>query len=225
MTGRQPIIGVAVALVLTLAFWFFLYRPASQEEEAIRAEIATLEQQQDELNNRIRQLEDIRDRAVEIRAAMARLEQYIPLGPAQPAAIRQFQEAADSAGTEIASVTFAQPEVPAPAEGATPADTGTPGHTLANIPVTMVVEGGYFQLVDFFRRLEVEVPRAVLVDSVNVAESETGFPRLRATWGGQVFAIVEAADLVDTTGAPPVAPGATESPSPAPTPTEGGGES
>ena len=60
--------------------------------------------------------------------------------------------------------------VPDPAQGAVPADTGDPGTTLTNIPVTMVVHGGYFRTVDFFRRVEVDVPRAVLVQTVNIAE-------------------------------------------------------
>ena len=220
MKLSAPIVAVLVALLLTLAFWFFLYKPTSEEQAAVETQTATLEQQAAALQTQILALRDIESRQVEIRAALARLEEYIPQGPAQPAPIRQFQRAADAAGAEIVTITFAAPEVPEAADGATPADTGIPGTTLANIPVTMSLEGGYFQLVDFFRRAEVDIPRAVLIETLNVAEAEDeGFPRLRADWTGEIFALVTSGDLVDTeAGVPAPDPSAT----PTPTPTEGG---
>src|SRR5688500_11126065 len=147
-----PIVGVLVALVLTIAFWFLLYKPANERETAVREEITSLEDQQRTLQGEIAQLRDVQAREVEIRAAQARLDEFLPAGASQPSAIRQFQRAADQANADIASVTFGEPALPTPADGATPPETGTPNTTLANIPVTMVVEGGYFQVVDFFRR-------------------------------------------------------------------------
>lgn len=220
MRFSAPLVAGLVALVLTVAFWFLLYKPASEQQAAVEAEIATLEQQQSQLRTQIAALRDVESREVEIRAALARLEEFIPPGPAQPTAIRQFQRAADAAGTEITSITFEEPQVPDPASGAVPADTGEPGTTLANIPVTMTVEGGYFQLVDFFRRVEVDVPRATLIESLDVTEADETFPALSATWTGQLFAIVPARDLVDLQAGVP-APGAT----PAPTPSPAGGAS
>ena len=218
MRFSAPIVAVLVALVLTLAFWFLLYKPASEQQAAVEAETAALEAEQQTLRTQIAQLRDVEARQVEIRAEMARLEEFIPLGPAQPTAIRQFQRAADAAGTEITTLTFGEPEVPDAATGATPGDTAIPGTTLANIPITMTVEGGYFQIVDFFRRVEVDVPRAALVQTVDVGEApEAEFPTLAATWTGQLFAVVQLGDLVDTAAGVP-APG----PTPTPTPTEGG---
>lgn len=215
MRFSAPVIAVLVALVLTVAFWFLLYKPADERQATVEAETEVLEQQQSSLNAQIAQLRDIESRQVEIRAAVARLEEFIPSGPAQPTAIRQFQGAADAAGTEITTISFAEPEVQTGVDGAPP-DTGQPGTTLAAISVTMTVEGGYFQLVDFFRRLEVEVPRAVLVGSVNLtAAAEEGFPTLSADWAGQLFAIVEQGELTDVEAGVP-APGSTEAPTEAP---------
>ena len=225
MRFSPVIVGVLVALVLTVAFWFLLYKPASEREAAVQAETMTLQDQQAALRNEISQLQDVKAREPEIRAAQARLDEYIPVGASQPSAIRQFQRAADQANAEIASVTFGEPAVPTPADGATPPETGTPDTTLANIPVTMVVEGGYFQVVDFFRRLEVEVPRAVLVNSVDISEdSDVGFPRLATTWTGQIFAVMDPDDIPTTDGAGGgVAPSPTPSPGASPTPAAGGG--
>lgn len=217
---RPPVIGLVVALVLALAFYFLLYKPANEEQEAFEAETATLEQQQQALDNQIAQLRDIEARQVEINAAKARLEEYIPEGPGLPSAIRQFQRAADAAGTDIGSVTFGEPSIPDPATGAVPGDTGDPATTLANIPITMVVNGGYFRVVDFFRRLEVETPRAFLVQTVAVAEHpDARFPTLEVTWTGQMFAVLSASEVQAGGGTVAPVPGAT----PAPTPSPAGG--
>lgn len=206
----KALIGVLVALVLGVAFYFLLYQPKADEQELLEQETAQLEQQQQQLRNQIEQLERIQANEVEIRAALARLEEFIPSGPAQPTVIRQFQLTADAAGVEIESVSF---EPPAPVAGA-PA-TGEPDTALAQIPLAMVLRGGYFQMVDFFRRLEVDVPRAALVTSIAVAEdAEDEFPTLATTWGGNLFAVVPVA----ATAVTPV-PGATEGATPAPTET------
>jgi Tfp pilus assembly protein PilO len=208
---RPPVIGLLVALVLALAFYFLLYKPASEEQARIEAETATLEQREQQLTTQIAQLRDIEARQVEINAAKARLEEYIPEGPALPSAIRQFQRAAD-----------ADPAIPDPTTGVAPTDTGDPATTLANIPITMVVNGGYFRVVDFFRRLEVEMPRAVLVQTVGaVEEPEALFPTLAVTWTGQMFAVMPAAEVAGVGGAPPVGPAPAATPTPTPAP-EGG---
>lgn len=222
MRASPPIIGLIVALVLAVAFYFLLYKPAADDQAAVEAETATLEQQQATLRNEIAALQAIEQDQVEINAARARLLEYIPNGPSQPSAIRQFQRAADEAGVDIASVTFGEPAVPDATTGVSPADTGDPETTLTNIPITMVLNGGYFRTVDFFRRVEVEVPRAVLVQSVSIAEEDTAkFPTLQVTWTGHMFAVIPSED-VGSTGTAPV-PGAT--PTPTPTPTAAGGES
>ena len=219
---RGPVLyGILAALVLSVAFYFLLYKPLSEDQEAIEAETATLEQQAAQLEQQIAQLREIKSREVEINAAMARLEDYIPNGPSQPSAIRHFQRTADQSGTAIARVTFGDPTVPDAASGAAPADTGDPGTTLANIPVTMELEGGYFQTVDFFRRLEVDVPRAVLVQTVSMVESQGEFPTLTTSWTGQLFTVIPTSDLVDTQGGTgtPGAPNSGASPAPTPSPT------
>jgi Tfp pilus assembly protein PilO len=179
---------VGVGLLLTVAFWFLLYSPKQQEQADLESEIADLETSQARLRNEIRQLEEIEANELQIRAALARLEDYIPTGTAQPAAIRQLQTSADAAGVAIISVTFGSPSAVPDAP-----DTGEAGTTLAAIPLTAVVEGGYFQKVDFLRRLEVDVPRAILVENISMGQGGPGFPTLSTTLSGQLFAIVPVA--------------------------------
>lgn len=226
---RVPIAGLLAALLLTVAFWFLLYKPKAEEQSVLEQETADLQGQQATLRGEIAQLREIKRRQVEIRAQLARLRDYIPDGVAQPRVIRQLQVSADRAGVDITSVAFGEPAVPA-SEGevaATPLDTGDEGTVLANVPVTMVLDGGYFQLIDFFRRMEVDVPRALLVQEVSLAEAEDGFPTLTATWGGDLFTVLpmsvggaEDADVAPDTGTAQPAPSEGASETPAPSATE-----
>ncbi len=214
MRTKSPLIALLVAVVLTAGYWFLLYSPKADEQAALEAETAQLEQEASSLRSQIAQLEEVKANRLEVRAALTRLEEYIPQGEVgQPAALRQFQLAADAAGTEITSLTFGEPEpiVDAP-------DTGNPKTALAGVAVSMVVEGGYFQLVDLMRRIEVDMPRALLVDGITVAEeAELGFPALSTTWTGSMFAVVPvsaAAPAPDAETAPSDSqqPAETESP-------------
>lgn len=214
MKHRAPLIGALVAVVLTAGYWFLLYKPAVEEQNAFEAETAELETEQSQLRNQIAQLEQVKADEVAIRAAMARLEEYVPVGVAQPQVVRHFQETADAAGVEITSVTFGEPTT---IEGAP--DTGNPETALASISVSMVIEGGYFQAVDFFRRVEQDVPRAVLTQSVNIGEGQKKFPSLETTWGGQLFAVVPVSSIV-----PPADPNASPEGEGAPEGEQGGGE-
>lgn len=212
--NRAPLFGLLAAVLLGFAFFFFLYSPASDRQAELQAETATLESQEQALRSQIAALEQIRSREPEIRAQLARLQQLIPDGPAQPTAIRELQISADLAGVEITAVTFGTPIV---VDGAPP--TGTPGTTLASVPVSVVVEGGYFQAVDFFRRLEVDVPRAILLQSLSAAASAEDFPELTSTVTGQLFTVVPV--TAETPAAAPT-PGPSGSPSPSASPAPAG---
>ncbi|MGI8575666.1 MAG: type 4a pilus biogenesis protein PilO [Egibacteraceae bacterium] len=217
MRSKSPLIALLVAVVLAVGFWFLLYSPKADEQAAIEAETVQLEQEASSLRSQIAQLEEVKANKLEVRAALARLEEYIPRGEVgQPAALRQFQLASDAAGTEITSLTFGDPEpiLDAP-------DTSNPETALAKVAVSMVVEGGYFQLVDFMRRVEVDMPRALLVDGITVAEeSELGFPALSTTWTGSMFAVVPVSATAPTPDAE-TAPADAQEPAGAEAPVEG----
>jgi Tfp pilus assembly protein PilO len=180
-----PLIGVAISIIVAVAFWFLLYQPRAEEQVALEEETAQLVTQQQQRRNEIRQLEEVQAHEEDIRAALARLGEYVPEGVDQPAVVRQFQDTAKAAKVAIVSLTFGGAE---PMADAPPA--GDPATTLGAIPVTMVVEGSYYQAVDFFRRLEVDVPRALLVETVAVSEGEDKFPQLLTTWSGRLFGVV-----------------------------------
>ncbi|WP_370325032.1 type 4a pilus biogenesis protein PilO [Euzebya sp.] len=178
-------IAVVAMLVIGAAFFFLAWKPLDDQETALRDETAQLEGQAQQLRNQLAQLQEIRDTELEIRADLNRLRALIPSGdPAQPSFVRSVQLAADASGSAIQSVTFGTPMA---MEGATPT---TEGVVLSSIDLAADVQGGYFQLVDLFRRLEIEVVRAVQVDSFTITESEDGFPELTVSMTGRIFAML-----------------------------------
>lgn len=185
---RAPLIGALVAVLLTVGFWFLLYSPKVDEREALEAETAQLEQEQATLRQRIAQLEAIAADQPRIAAQLARLEEYVPDDPAQPSALVELQETADAAGVEIVEVAFGDP---LPAD---PATTVGPGEVLGELTVSMTLRGGYFQAVDFFRRIEHDNARAVLVESIDASEGEDGFPQLDVAWNGRLFTALDDAE-------------------------------
>lgn len=195
MTRRVPVIVVAVALLLTVAFWFLLYKPLDERQAAYRDETTQLEAQGAQLQAEIATLLEVQENEDDYRSQLVRLEEYIPEDPAQPEALRELQRIADQSGVEITEMTYADPEV---VPGAP--DTGDPETLLAAIPTQMVVEGGYFQVVDLLRRVEVDMNRAIKIDTVTMAEAEEEFPEIAVTWTGQIFAVLASEDVLGEDG-------------------------
>lgn len=204
MRNRSVAVAVLIALIATAGWWFALYNPQNEQLAAVELEIDGLLARQQQLRNELTTLQQVQADEEEIRAALERLLGYIPEGTTEPQMVRQLQASADSAGVDISSLTLGDPalmvEAP-PGQGSELA--------LAEIPLTMVMEGTYFQVVDFLRRLETEGDRAVLVESITMAEAVDGFPQLTTTWAGDIFAELPVVmpDVVAPT-TPPVDPNA-----------------
>jgi Tfp pilus assembly protein PilO len=210
MTRRAPLIAVACALLLTVAFWYLMYQPRQAEQSGYRDETTQLEDQANQVRAQLATLREIERNADDYRSQFERLAQYIPDTPAQPDALRELQRASDESGVEIIETAFGDPQQVAGAP-----QTGNEETTLAQIPTQMTVEGGYFQVVDLLRRIEVDLARAVRIDTIAMLEAEEEkFPRLSVTWNGQIFAVLPLADVVDE-GGQPIQPA--ETPTAAPT--------
>ncbi len=211
MNARNIGVTVLVIVLLGVLFFFFVWSPLSDQQAALEEETTALEQQEQQLRNQLAQLEMIQDNELQIRADLNRLRSLIPPGdPAQPSFVRSAQLAADASGTNILSLTFGQPQ---PVEGAV---ANNEGLVLAQIGVNADVEGGYFQTVDLFRRFEIEVARAVQIDSLAVAEAEEGFPALTTSVTGRVFALLETA-VIESVPDPNATPAEGETPEGEPT--------
>ncbi|CAN5297274.1 hypothetical protein BH20ACT9_BH20ACT9_10790 [soil metagenome] len=195
-----PIGGAVVAVLVTVGFVFLLYRPSVAEQRQLEEQTAQLESEQQALRNDINRLLEVKANAADYRRMVARLAAYVPVGVEQPSVVEQLQAVSDGAGVDVESITFGQPlaveQAPEPRE---------PDTVLAQTNVSLAVSGTYFQLAEYFRRLEYETPRAVLVEQLSFNEGEGGFPTLSVAWSGEVFSVLAADEvaadaLVEDTG-------------------------
>jgi Tfp pilus assembly protein PilO len=186
MMRRAPLIVIVVAVLLTAAFWYLLYQPRRVEHGRYIEQAAQLETERSQLQAKIVTLREIKADEESYRSRLVRLREYIPDRPGQPETLEALQEAADSSGVEIKQMTFGEPELVEDAP-----ETNEELTALGRIPTQMIVTGGYFQIVDLIRRIEVDMARAVKVDTVTVAEeADELFPTLSVTWAGNVFAVL-----------------------------------
>ena len=159
------VVGVLAVLA---AGWFLVVSPKRSAAADLRTQAAT--QQQGNMGLRA-QLATLKAQAKDLpqkQAALAAVAAKVPDNPALPSLIRALSKAADDAGVELVSLA---PSAPVPATGAaaaaaapptaaktgttlTTAPAGSAAGTLQQIALTINVIGGYFQVEQFFDRLE-----------------------------------------------------------------------
>lgn len=155
----RMILTIVGALVIALAFFFFLIRPRQAELATVREDVAAEEARTQQLRAELARLEALRDQAPRLRAQLAELRELVPSADEIPNFIFLVQAASNAAGVDFLQIT---PEVPEPPlEGA----------PVAQIDVTLNAEGGYFSIQDFIRRLYA-LDRALRLDEFSIIATE-----------------------------------------------------
>lgn len=186
--SRQSVLLAGLAGLLVVALWWiFLYTPGQEDLARVEDEIAAAEAEMLSLQRRVAQLEAVRSRAPETEAAIARLLSVIPDDPDLAGALRQIKASAEDSGLELVSVVAERPTVLDEPTG------------LASAAITLTAEGSYFQVVDFFRRLEDPqiTARGLRFNDVTITGEE--YPTLSVSITGAMFSVLEP---VPTPGAP-----------------------
>lgn len=182
---RNLVLAVLGVVFLGVLYGFLLFKPAREEAAALRQETVSLEQQEALLTAQLERLAATRRSAPELEAELIAARVIVPESPGVSAVVRQLQSAADEAGLELNSLSPSRPQPTTPETGPV---------SLARIPIAMDVEGSYFQVVDFLRRLENPniSPRGFIFNSMSLAVADE-WPQLHVTFQGEAFALVEIA--------------------------------
>ena len=181
MTRIQLLLTIVVAFLLVALFYVVLWQPKADEIVAVQAEIESVEAEEQRVLLEIERLRGVREASVELEASLSAAGAVVPASTASPALLRQLQLAADEAGLDLQTVTFGRPSESA-------LDPG-----LAEMTLNVAVQGSYFQMIDFLRRVEdpAIVPRGVLWGNASLSPSE--YPVLNATLTGRAFAHADGA--------------------------------
>jgi Tfp pilus assembly protein PilO len=175
--NRTALLFALGALAIIGLWWFFVYSPAGDELDDVRAEREAAEQQTAGLQAQRDQLRDIEERGPEIDAQLMALEGLVPATPDLASFILSANEIALQSGIDWLSITPSEPQ----------ADAAT---GLGTINMQIAIEGGFFQTLDYLNRLE-DLQRLVVVDSVSLSGASDaaagGAPSLSTSLVARMF--------------------------------------
>jgi Tfp pilus assembly protein PilO len=211
---RGLLVGIiAGAVVLVLLWYFVLFAPTSSDLKSTRDEVAMTNSQNQELQNTIRRLKELSKNATQQAATLRTLRAAIPANPDLGEFILQANDIASASGIEFLSIAPTPPVASA---------TAGPNTTIG---VTIQIDGGFFQVLDYLNRLE-DLERLMLVDSITIATSSetsgtgssadgsttsSGAPDLSVTLIGRIFTTAEAPAADGSTPTPTTPSGGTTS--------------
>ena len=172
---------VVGCLAVLAAGWFLLVSPKRSDAAAVRTDVVSQNSTNSSLQTQLAMLKAQAKTLPQQQATLARVAAKIPDNPALPALIRALSAAAGDAGVELVSLAPGQPTAVV-AAAAPAASLGTPSSTagsttptaarpatlgsttaatssfspgvLTAIPLTINVVGSYFQLEQFFDKVE-----------------------------------------------------------------------
>lgn len=244
-TRKWSLLAALLVLAVFVGSWFLLIAPKRSKAEDLKSQTASQEQTNSGLVAKLQQLKAQSEDLPTMRARLAVVRQEIPDNPALPSLVRSLTKAGKRVGVDVVSLqpsaplavvsTATAPVAPTTSDtstgdkssasgstGSAPGTVGTPaaaGPTLYQIPLTVKVDGSYFQVEQFVGELE-KLRRAFMVNGFKLTTAtdpstgaSTGDPttagtsenRLHLELTGQVF-LSAAAPATVTPSAPVASP-------------------
>jgi type IV pilus assembly protein PilO len=165
--------AAVVGVLLVIAGWFLLIAPQRSAAADLRDQTAAQQTANDQIVLRTKQLQAQFASLPARQAQLAEIKQQMPDNPALPSLIRDLASYAKDAGLSLESVSPADPvvvdattgEQTPVAPGAAPA-AGADG--LVAIPTTVVASGTYADLTLYLQKLQTQMRRAYLVNSIKL---------------------------------------------------------
>jgi type IV pilus assembly protein PilO len=194
---QWALLTVVAILAVAVGGWFVLISPQRSHASEFKTQTASQESTNTELRNTIAGLQSQHKGLPQVQAQLAKLGVQLPSNPALPALIRALSSAAESAGVDLVSLapqppTAVQATTPAPtkpsssqaaavasATSSAPAASSSTstttaaagaeqGASLESVGISVVVNGGYFQVEQFVSNLEA-MTRPFLTTSIMMA--------------------------------------------------------
>lgn len=176
---RQLLMIVAAAVVVTILFFVVLVKPKLTEISEVREQVTAAEQEQAQLRVQLDRLQDLQRRKTTLTAQLESVSSLLPSSPELPNFIRLIQGAATGSGVNLKSIAPSAPTDLAESVG------------VQVITVTLVIEGGFQRVDDFFARVE-RLQRVALVKSLSLSPTRdelSGRTSLDTTLSLQMYVV------------------------------------
>jgi len=160
----KVILGVLGLVAIVAGGWFLLLSPVQLEVAVLEARRQQLATELAQSRSQVAELQRFRREVAELQAKLDGLKAKLPTEKETPALYRAVSEAAQSSGL---GVSLFQPREPKPKD------------YVAEIPITIMAEGGYHQLGLFFEKVA-GLERVVKVGEMKLTGLVKGRSALRA---------------------------------------------
>lgn len=249
MTRRNSILLVAVATVAAVAaYWMLALTPKREEAAKLSKSITTKKAELQAAEAELASYEKAKAGYKANYSLVARLGKAVPADDDVRSLLVQLNSAAGRSKVDFRTIQIGGSGAAAPAPAAGPAADGpkdpaaptpAPGSTpvgsagFAAMPFTFSFKGSFFNLGEFFQRLDRFVAvnqqrldvtgRLMLLNNISLAPDATGFPNIRASIGATTYMLPATQGLTagagpqgpgTATGTTPAAPGASATPAP-----------
>lgn len=191
MTRRDRLVIVGVALVAAIAAsWFLLISPKRDQATKLGAKVSSAQQQLDTARSELAQNAAASKQYASNYAALARLGQAIPANDQVPSLIFELQSAADGARVNFQGLQNGSNSTGGATAPTTPPTPGATASTATPDTFSFTFSGSYFQLSNFFDRVQRFVTtngngvvvhgRLITLNTVNLTPASGGFPQINA---------------------------------------------
>lgn len=204
---RAPIIAGVASVLLCVLLLFFLVFPKRHDVTAAKEQLQEAQNQQTTLISQKNALLSDKENAPQAKDAIAKVEQEIPPTLDESGVINLLQGSLNKSTVSWLTATFG-----------TPAATGN----FSIVPVSLSIQGTYFQLAEFMHEIET-FPRAAKMTAFTVTASEEQFPMLTMQVTLELYTSDVSAGPGSEPGATPsgneqpvTVPGDTPTPTPSP---------
>jgi hypothetical protein len=226
----RAILAVAAALAVVVAGWLLVIQPKRHQAAKLGGQIASIQSQLDAVRAQVAQGEAARRAFAGSYTVLASLGEAVPSDDNVPSLIYQIQNAASLAHVQFNSLTLGSGGASSAASGGGASSAASGGASSAAQPLppgasvgpagfpiepfTFTFTGNFFNLADFFGRLQRFVVasnrsisvsgRLMTLDAISLASGPNGFPDITATVNATTYLLPAGQGL--TAGATPGGP-------------------
>jgi hypothetical protein len=203
--NQKVLITALAAIVAAGGFYMMVLKPKRQEAAKLQTEITAKQGELDQARALLASNQKARESYRQAYSAVVRLGKAVPADDDVRSLVVQLDAAAKASHVDFQSINVGGGGAAAPtAAGAAAAAQLPPGATVGPagfpvMPFTFAFDGSFFNLGDFFKRLDSFVTarnkqlsvtgRLLTLDSLQLAPDAAGFPKIKATVGATSYLV------------------------------------